>query len=330
MTTRKFDRWVLGITIGAVAITAGASLISPAKGVTAAPRVSFEMAGAEFASLEDGLQPAAPRLSEPATGTLPTAALAEEFAAMGYTLDTVRRGDAPVPRVFLAKLPNDLDAVPEVSLRKSVFFKTMLPLVLKENERILADRHRLIRLKAQSALGFSLPAADRLWLAVLADRYRMKTDDMDELLRRVDVIPVSLAIAQAAEESGWGTSRFAQTGNALFGQWTVETDTGIVPKDREEGMTHKIKAFDNLAQSVSAYMRNLNSHRAYRELRSKRAGLRAEAAPLDGAFLAGALLRYSERGEKYVRSIRTIMDANDLRDLDDARLAVDGEANQSA
>ena len=330
MTTRKFDRWVLGLTIGAVAITASASLISPAKGVTAVPRVSFELAGAELASLEQSIEPQAAHLSTPYTGALPTAALAEEFVAMGYTLEPVRRGDASVPRVFLAKLPTDLDAVPEVSLRKSVFFKTILPLVLKENERIQADRRRLIRLKTDMALGYTLPAADRLWLAVLADRYRMKTEDMDELLRRVDVIPVSLAIAQAAEESGWGTSRFAQTGNALFGQWTVETDTGIVPKDRQEGMTHKIKAFDNLAQSVSAYMRNLNSHRAYRELRDKRAGLRAVAAPLDGSHLAGALLRYSERGEKYVRSIRTIMEANDLKELDNARLVEERASERSA
>ena len=158
----------------------------------------------------------------------------------------------------------------------------------------------------------------------------MPSEDIDELLRRVDVIPVSLAIAQAAEESGWGTSRFAQTGNALFGQWTVASDIGIVPEDREDGMTHKIKAFDNLAQSVAAYMRNLNTHRAYREFRQKRQGQRQWGEALDGHALASTLLRYSQRGDKYVKSIRTIMNANGLRELDGAHLADDRKADQAA
>ncbi len=330
MTTRKFDRCVLGLIVAAVAMTAAASITSPAKGVTAQPRVSFAIEDAEVARLVPDVRPEAPRLSDPASGNMETAALVEEFKSMGYRLEHVRRGETDVPRVFLAKLPDDLPSVHEVELRKTAFFKTILPLVLNENERIAKDRQRLQRLKARQALGYDMPAADRLWLAVLAERYRMKNDDLGELLRRVDVIPVSLAIAQAAEESGWGTSRFAQTGNALFGQWTVASDIGIVPEDREEGMTHKIKAFDNLAQSVAAYMRNLNTHRAYREFRAKRVTQRTWGDPLDGRALAGTLLRYSERGEKYVRSLRTIMDANDLPDLDRARLANKRDADRAA
>lgn len=324
MKTRRFERVMLGLVGFAVIATASAAVVSPATGVTAAPRVSFDIAAAEPAALT--VERAEPRDDDPQIATLDltgiddTEDLAQTFERMGYHLDHVRDLNAPVPRVYLAKLPSDLHSVPEVALKKTIFFKAMLPLILQENERILADRHRLYELKAARALGQQLPARDRLWLSVLAQRYKLKDDSIDALLKRVDVVPTSLAMAQAAEESGWGTSRFVKVANALFGQWTTG-DEGVVPKAREEGMDHKIRAFDTLSQSVSAYMRNLNTHRAYRKFRDLRTRKRTTGKPINGYELAGTLTKYSERGQEYVESIRVIIDANELRDLDDARLA---------
>ena len=247
--------------------------------------------------------------------------LAKRFEKIGYDLDRVRDDGHYVPRIFLARLPNDLHSVPEVELKKTVFFKTMLPLVLQENERILADRKRLIRLRVEKNLGNKLEARDRLWLAVLAERYKVKDESISELLRRVDVVPPSLAMAQAAEESGWGTSRFAQVGNALFGQWTTAGGDGLIPEDRPEGMDHKVRKFGTLTQSVAAYMRNLNTHRAYREFRRERQNDRKKGNALDGYDLAATLSSYSARGTEYISSIRSIIDANALRALDEAKLS---------
>lgn len=338
MTARKFDRLILSALGGAVLVTAAASMVNPAKGVTASPRVSFDIASAETAHLNDGTRRSAPDATEVASlsaspsieAIRESQALAETFEQMGYHFDRVRDEGAPVPRVFLAELPQDLHAVPEVSLKKTVFFQTMLPLILKVNERILQDRKRLMDIKVQKALGHKLSATDRLWLAVLAERYKVSDENIAELMRRVDIIPPSLAMAQAAEESGWGTSRFARNGNALFGQWTTESDEGLVPHAREEDRDHKIKSFGTLTQSVASYMRNLNTHRAYRELRKLRAKLRAKGAPLDGYVLAGTLTRYSERGEKYIKNVRIIIDANNLLGLDDARLIDEHGEDQSA
>ncbi len=333
MTTRRFDKVILTVAAVAVLVTGAASMVNPTKGVTAAPRVTFDKMHAEAGHLNEAVRNVAPGSLETASiaGGLDvrvmddTTLLAEAFADMGYDLEDVRRTGAAVPRVYLVKLPGDLHAVPEVSLKKTVFFHTMLPLILKENERILADRRRLTRIMTEKAMGLRVSPGDRLWLSVLAERYKTGDDKLQILLARVDVIPPSLALSQAAEESGWGTSRFAQSGNALFGQWTSADDNGLVPQDREAGMAHKIKAFGSLGQSVAAYMRNLNTHAAYRTLRKKRQQLRAKAAPVDGHVLAGALTKYSARGEKYVDSIRLIIEANDLRPLDDARLISDEE-----
>ena len=154
----------------------------------------------------------------------------------------------------------------------------------------------------------------------MADRYKVPADNLALLIRRVDVIPPSLALAQAAEESGWGTSRFARQGNAIFGQWTTADGPGLVPRERDEDKDHKVRIFGKLIDSVRAYMLNLNTHRAYRELRRARAALRRAGEPLNGHTLARFLHRYSERGADYVSAIRTMIEANGLDRLDDARL----------
>lgn len=334
---RKFDRLVISAVIGTVCVTAAASIFSPLHGVTASPRVAYQPAAAEVALREQVAQPqedtaevATLEAEEPHLALNDAHRLADRFAEMGYDLDLIRGQGKPVPRIFLAKLPENLHAVPEVSLKKTVFFQTMLPLILQENDRIRKDRDRLYRLRTDMRLGHKLEARDRLWLAVLAERYKVKDDSVDELLRRVDIVPPSLAMAQAAEESGWGTSRFAQHGNALFGQWTTASGEGLVPEDREEGMEHKVRRFGTLTQSVAAYMRNLNTHRAYRGFRADRQAMRGKGISPDGWTLADALQSYSARGEKYVGSIRTIIDSNDLRALDGARLTEDASDDTAA
>ncbi len=254
-------------------------------------------------------------------GTRPNAnTLWRAYRQLGYDFRAVLEHDAPVPRIALTKLPPDLKAVREIEKRKAIFFKTVLPLVLKVNEEIRADRRRLWKIRYRLSTGRSLAAVDRLWLAVVAERYGVKRGDLKALFQRVDIIPPSLALAQAAEESGWGTSRFVQEGNAIFGQWTFSVHGSLTPRFRDEGKAHKIKKFDTLIDSVRAYAKNLNTHRAYRGFRKSRAVLRRVGAPLDVLLLARKLQSYSEQGWEYVLKLRSIILGNGLRELDDARL----------
>ncbi len=251
-------------------------------------------------------------------------ALSTAFGAMGYHFDKVISGGSSVPRLFLAALPEDLAAVPENKKRKALFFSSVLPLVLQVNEEILAERKRLWKLRFRVRLGNKPDAVDRLWLEVMSERYRIAQHDpvadIDALIGRVDMIPPSLALAQAAEESGWGTSRYVREGNAIFGQWTFSPKNSLVPRKRDAGKKHRVKAFARLIDSVRAYARNLNTHRAYREFRKTRAVVRRQGGPLDGRMLAGRLTSYSERGPEYVATLRGLIDTNKLQPLDDARL----------
>lgn len=242
------------------------------------------------------------------------------FTQMGYDLDRIGTGETKVPRVFLASMPGDIGKVRESKKRKALFFKTVLPLVLQVNEEVQRDRERLATLIAAQKRGEKAGPVDRLWLIVMAERYKTKRGDINALIGRVDIIPPSLALAQAAEESGWGTSRFVREGNAMFGQWTTSQSTGLVPKKRDAGKTHKIRTFKSLLHSVRAYARNLNTHRAYRHLRRARLELRQQGKPLSGLRLTKQLTSYSERGEEYVKTLRTIIGVNRLVHLDDARL----------
>ena len=241
------------------------------------------------------------------------------FADLGYDIARIG-GDRPVvPRVFVSPLPRDLKSVRPASERKKLFVQAVLPQVLLVNELILASRQRLLALSGAIGAG-TLGRRDRRWLAGMETRYRVEADDFDELIRRVDAVPAPLALAQAAIESGWGTSRFAREGNALFGQWTWARRGGLVPKLRDEGASHAIRAFRQIADSVSAYVRNLNTHAAYAGFRATRAAMRRAGKPRDGSTLAAALGRYSQRGEAYVADIRGIIRRNRLGRFDNARL----------
>jgi len=342
---------LVGAFTAALVITAS---FNPPKSETASPRGNFPRGGledAELLSLPDGVSPqdgSAAAEDRATAGTdlalaidagaeLPdftvasgavggsAHALSNAFGAMGYHFDKVVAGEVRVPRMFLTSLPGDIAKVAENKDRKALFFRSVLPLVLQVNEEIQADRKRLWKLRYQVRVGNNVHAADRLWLDVMTERYRIKprsrADDIDALIARVDVVPPSLALAQAAEESGWGTSRFVREGNALFGQWTFgDQDNGLIPRGREAGKTHRIKAFATLTDSVRAYVRNINTHRAYRDFRKTRAVIRRQGGVLDGWLLAGRLTSYSQRGPAYVAALRGLIDANGLQRLDDARL----------
>ncbi len=263
----------------------------------------------EMAELAAALEASRDDAAALALASRPSASLlSEAFDSIGYDLKSVGSGDR-VPRLFLSNVPDDMESLREIQLRKSVFLKTVLPLILQVNEEIAQERHLLWRLRYKTGLGVALRAAERQWLQTMADRYAVESADVDILLRKVDIIPPSLALAQAAEESGWGTSRYAREGNALFGEGAFS-----------DGRPAQAKTFDNLLDAVRGYARNLNSHVAYRDFRNARNTMRQRGKPLDGHVLAGFILRYSERGESYIKSLRMIISANDLRGLDNAEL----------
>ncbi|MBT4017703.1 MAG: hypothetical protein HOE62_07110 [Alphaproteobacteria bacterium] len=254
--------------------------------------------------------------------------LHDKFSAAGFTLSDIRDG-GDVPRVLLVQLPGDLSSLQSVKTKKSLFIRSMLPLVLQANERVRKDRLRLLKLMVRSG---QLGEANRIWLLGLADRYDAmgprKENVVDlkkvmaELKTRVDIVPPSLALAQGAEESGWGTSRFAIKGNAVFGQWTYKKGKGIVPEGRNEGATHEVRAFGELRDSIDAYLFNLNTHRAYKKFRSRRAQLRHGGDDVTGVELIKTLDRYSQRGTAYIGTIRTIMRVNGMAAFDRSRLRV--------
>jgi len=246
--------------------------------------------------------------------------LQETFGRIGYDLAEVRAGQAVVPRIFVAAFPDDIESIELVEQRKRTFLKAILPLVLRANDSVLAERRRLKSVIAHLEKGGSLARSQIYWLSELADRYGGSPDDLDDLLTRVDTVPISLALAQAAEESGWGTSRFAREGNAVFGQWTWDTEAGIVPRDRPRGRNHLVRKFPALQHSVSEYVRNLNSNPAYAKFRAARAARRAADEPFSGRELAAYLTAYSERGPAYVRTLRMIMAHNGLEEFDNVHL----------
>lgn len=246
-------------------------------------------------------------------------------ALLDLSLSALRRGRADVPPVYLNRFPAGLADLRSAKERKDIFIKTVLPLVLRANNEVRAERHRMLALltRAKSPQGndkVSLSKRERTYLNQLAVQYDVPLGNLDELQQRVDVVPASLALAQGAEESGWGTSRFARQGNAVFGQRTFRKGGGLVPLERKSGARFEVKAFNSLYTSVRSYVWNLNTHFAYKQFREKRAAYRDEGQPLDGYALTGTLKRYSERGQKYIDTIRVIMRANRLHDFDDVQL----------
>lgn len=245
--------------------------------------------------------------------------LTESWSGMSFDIDEIRLGEE-VPRYFVEQIPVDILEITQVQLRKKVFLSVALPLILKANEEISARRSRLLKVLAVKEMKAILSPSDTSWIAQLTELYNSKPGDLNDLLDRVDVIPVSLALAQSIEESGWGTSRFAREGNALFGQRVWTAGHGIVPEEREGGMQYEVKAFDALDQSISSYIHNLNSHKAYDGLRFERARLNQENGSVSGYALSRTLHSYSERGSDYIDALQSLMRVNKLGQFDNVKL----------
>lgn len=247
-----------------------------------------------------------------------TEELTQVFDAHDYSLDHARRGQ-PIPALQIDRVPADLGSLKDGNERKWLFIKALLPIVLEVNERILADRNELVRLRDVATRGGELSVAERLWLADVAERYGADPSNIAEMLLRVDVVPPSMAIAQAGVESGWGTSYAARVGNSLFGQIQSSGRHSVaVPWKAGPAMP---QPFANVAESVEAYFLNLNTHFAYAAFRAERAQQRAQGVPPDGYRLIGQLLRYSQLGGHYINYVRNIIRENQLSDFDSARLS---------
>lgn len=312
-----FEQGIIAILGLGVATAVTAVVAVPLDRTAHAPQASLAFADTQMLASSAPLS--TPGVS-PAKPSVAVSRLISQFERLDYDLEQLRHGRAEVPPVFIVFLPADMSSIRLPSQRKQIFFKAVLPLVLKINNEIYRDRKRLKLIHDRRATGQKLPAQDRLWLAAQAEHYSVDRSNIKSLTMRMDVVPPSLALAQAAEESGWGTSRFALEGNAIFGQWTFTNSGNLIPRRREVGSEHRVRRFRSLIEAVAAYVHNLNTHRAYREFRAARAQMRRQKHRLDGAELALTLSRYSKRGSKYVSSIRSIINVNRLRDFDRVRL----------
>tara|TARA_B100001113_G_scaffold332199_1_gene309070 strand:- start:1036 stop:2112 length:1077 start_codon:yes stop_codon:yes gene_type:complete len=236
------------------------------------------------------------------------------FEDTNYSLKDVRKSKLVKP-VALTLLPNEIKMIENTTKRKEFFIQIVLPLILKENNNIRIDRKRLFSIINKS----NNTDLEKKWLDKKYKQYGIPSKDLSILKIRMDEIPVSLALAQAAKETGWGTSRFAQEGNALFGQWTWSGE-GLKPKESDKNEGHKVMRFNVLQASVRAYQRNLNTHSTYKEFRQERAKLRDKGQDLDSMILSQFLNKYAETGNQYVEVLQKIIKQNSLQDFDDAKL----------
>ena len=236
------------------------------------------------------------------------------FEDLDYDLKSVRAGQKVKP-IYLTKLPKDIKTLGDTRQKRELFIKIILPLILNENQKITEDRKKLFKILAKD---FNT-VGERVWLKRRFKEYKIEDKDLSKLKMRMDIVPVSIAIAQAANESGWGTSRFALEGNALFGQWTW-SKKGISPKKQDPNSNHKILQFQVLKASVRAYKNNLNTHNAYQEFREARAQLRQEKKQIIGLDLTKYLKNYAAIGEKYVIILDDIIEKNSLIDFDKAEM----------
>ena len=243
---------------------------------------------------------------------LSASTIEELFKDNGYDLDTVKKTKLVNAGNQLTKLPKELQNIESPKKRKKLFIKIVLPLIIEENLKIRFDRKKLFEILNKN----NTSTRDKAWLELKLKQYGIYNNDLAKLKIRMDEIPVSLAIAQAAKETGWGSSRFAQEGNALFGQWTWSGE-GIKPLEVEKGQKHKVAKFKILKASVRAYQRNLNTHSSYKEFRIERAIQRDNDQKLNSLKLVEFLEKYAETGKEYTEVLKKIINQNSLTDFDD-------------
>lgn len=253
---------------------------------------------------------------------------AEQLSVQLEALDYRWPPQGPVPPIAVETLPDDLNEQ-RVQQKKSLFFRTLAPLIAAENAQLRQQRSFLLQAFADA--GQLADPAVLEEIRKLAIHYKVAGEPDDprfqrKLLTHVDVVPPGLVLAQAANESAWGTSRFALEANNLFGMWTWNAERGLEPLQRDPDATHYVRIYDDLRAAVRSYLFTINTGNAYNGLRQARAELRAAGKPLDPMILAGGLAAYSERGEAYVDEIRSIIDYNNLDDLYRFELRADEEA----
>ena len=233
--------------------------------------------------------------------------------------------EVPVPVIEEEEIP-DFEAMLDVQEKKDSFFSFLAPYIELVNQQILGQRQRLVALQAKAQNGQPLNRAEMAFITALRVDYELENERLNtlnlinRLLTRADIIPNSLALAQAANESAWGTSRFAQEGNNFFGQWCYTEGCGIVPSRRASGASHEVKSFSSVLESVQSYIMNLNTFPSYQHLRDIRQELRDDGQPIDGITLSEGLDSYSERGDDYIFELQSIIYSNNLLEHDHAEV----------
>ena len=238
------------------------------------------------------------------------------FEEENYNLKDIRDGKAVEP-IFLSKLPTGIDKIDNITDRKKLFIKVILPLIIYENNQIDEDRDFLNQILREK----NITPEESQWLDKKFTEYKVSNKNIEELKVKMDIIPPSIALAQAAYESGWGTSRFAMEGNSLFGVRTWQKGKGMVPLERDEQSNFEVKSFKIIRASISAYKKNLNTHASYKEFREARAEQRNKKNKISGLELAKFLDKYSEIGYEYADRLQKIIQQNSLTDFDDSILS---------
>ena len=272
------------------------------------PKIKKEVKKPEVKKKEKSAEAILPDLN------LKTQTVLNLFKDVEYDLNTVRY-EKKVQPIYFTQFPKDLDEIQNVKLKKETFIKIVLPLVVAENEKILEDRFKLKKILS----GKSTTDEEKQWLRQKFLEYKVKKGNVEELTIKMDIIPASIALAQAAKESGWGTSRFALEGNAIFGQWTWN-GKGIAPLNRDKSKNHKILKFPILRASVKAYKNNLNTHKSYIKFRAMRQDLRKRNKKITGLLLTNTLDNYAETGSEYTKILEQIITQNRLMDFELVRL----------
>ena len=218
--------------------------------------------------------------------------------------------------IIFSSWPNDFSNIKSVNKRKRLFINTLLPIIFVENRKILEDRKRILDWWNQSGGEVVSREFWPNWLFELSEKYNYSESSLGKLLIRVDIVPLSLALSQAAIESGWGSSRYLNEGNAIFGQYTFDSKNGIKPKKRADGKKFFVKRFSTLSESVRSYLKNINTHLAYEDFRQERRKLRMNGENLSGNVLANFLKNYSERSQAYVNDLKQLIETNNFMKFD--------------
>lgn len=245
--------------------------------------------------------------------------LQQLFIDMDYDLEKIRNGEQNVPRIFIKSLPSDFNMIESKKDKKDLFIKFLLPLILKKNEQLAADRTKLINIDTKIKSFQALSNDDITFLTKMQNEYKTTSGDIQDILVKLDEISVSMALGQAIQETGWGESRFLIQGNSIFAEWTWGGD-GMLPRSRKEGLIHRIKTFPTLYDSVDSYANNLNKTRYYYGFRQMRAKLRQQNKPLYGRWLMSSMTRYSTQKDKYILEVKKIIRDNNLDDFNTVKL----------